>query len=57
VLLYAYLYVVHGWKNPFGVAGTCVVAASVVMVIVSLITKPLPDAHLDRIFKPDRANA
>ncbi len=57
VLLYAYLYVVYGWKNPFGVAGTCVIAASVVMVVVSLLTKPLPQEHLDRVFKPGRATA
>ena len=43
------------WKSPFGVAGTCVVAASVVMVVVSLLTKPLPDEHLERVFTPDRA--
>jgi SSS family transporter len=50
VILYAVLYVVVGWKNPFGVAGTCVIAGSVVMVLVSLFTKPLPDEHLDRMF-------
>ena len=57
VLLYAYLYVIFGWKNPFGVAGTCVVAASVVMVVVSLLTKPLPEDHLDEVFKPGKAAA
>jgi SSS family transporter len=55
VLLYAYLYVVHGWKNPFGVAGTCVVVASVVMIVVSLITKPLAQQHVDEVFEPRRA--
>jgi len=55
VLLYAYLYVIHGWKNPFGVAGTSVIAASVVMVIVSLMTKPLPKEHLERVFTPGKA--
>lgn len=57
VLLYAYLYVIYGWKNPFGVAGTCVVAAAVVMVVVSLLTKPLPQEHLDRVFKSGSATA
>ncbi|HUU73049.1 MAG TPA: hypothetical protein VMW70_10520 [Burkholderiales bacterium] len=57
VLLYAYLYVGYGWKNPFGVAGTCVVVASVVMVVASLLTKPLPQEHLDRMFKPGKATA
>ena len=55
VLLYAYLYVIHGWKNPFGVAGTCVVAGAVVMVVVSLLTKPLPKEHLDRMFTSGKA--
>ncbi len=55
--LYAALYVGVGWKNPFGVAGACVFAASVVMVVVSLLTKPLPQAHLDQIFNPGRATA
>jgi Na+/proline symporter len=55
VLLYAYLYLIYGWKNPFGVAGTCVIAASVVMVVVSLMTKPLPKEHLDRVFTPGKA--
>lgn len=50
VLLYAYLYVVYGWKNPFGVAGTCVIVTSIVMVAVSLLTRPLPREHLDRVF-------
>jgi Na+/proline symporter len=55
VLLYAYLYVIYGWKNPFGVAGTCVIAGSVVMVVASLLTKPLPQEHLDRVFTPGKA--
>jgi len=57
VLLYAYLYVIHGWKNPFGVAGTCVVVASVVMVVGSFLTRPLPQEHLDRVFNPVKAGA
>ncbi len=55
VLLYAYLYLIYGWKNPFGVAGTCVVVTSVVMVVASLLTRPLPQEHLDRIFSSDKA--
>ena len=50
VILYAVLYVIVGWKNPFGVAGTCVIAGSVVMVVVSLLTKPLPRELIDRMF-------
>jgi Na+/proline symporter len=50
VLLYAALYVVAGWKNPFGVAGVCVLAASVVMVVVSLLTRPMESRHLERVF-------
>ncbi len=57
VILYAVLYVIVGWKNPFGVAGTCVIAGSVVMIVVSLLTKPLPDAHLARVFNPGKAPA
>jgi len=50
VILYAVLYVIVGWKNPFGVAGTCVIAGSVVMVVVSLFTKPLPKELIDQMF-------
>jgi Na+/proline symporter len=48
--MYALLYVGVGWKNPFGVAGTCIITASVVMVVVSLLTKPLPQELIDRVF-------
>jgi Na+/proline symporter len=37
--------------NPFEVAGYSIIAASVVMVVVSLMTKPMPQEHLDRVFK------
>jgi len=37
--------------NPFEVAGYSIIAASVVMVVVSLLTKPMPQEHLDRVFK------
>ncbi len=57
VILYAVLYVIVGWKNPFGVAGTCVIAGSVVMVLVSLLTSPLPKEHLERVFNPGKAPA
>jgi len=57
VLLYAYLYLVYGWKNPFGVAGTCVVVTSVVMVVISLLTRPLPQEHLHRVFGPGKTVA
>ncbi len=55
--LYFYLYVIHGWKNPFGVAGTCIITASVVMVVVSLFTKPLSRELLDQTFGTGQATA
>ena len=54
VILYAILYldIFVGWKNPFGAAGTCIITASVVMVVVSLLTRPLPEEHVDQVFGP-----
>ena len=52
VLLYAGLYVVVGWTNPFGVAGVCVLAASAMMVLISLMTRPMDERYLARIFGP-----
>jgi Na+/proline symporter len=52
VIGYAACWLVIGWENPFGAAGACVIAASVVMVVVSLFTKPMPEETLNRIF-PD----
>jgi Na+/proline symporter len=54
VVLYATLWLVIGWENPFGAAGVCVTVASLVMVAVSLLTKPLDPDYLDRIFNPAR---
>ena len=48
--LYAYLYTIAGWKNPFEVAGTCIITASIVMIVVSLVTKPLPQELIDQVF-------
>ena len=48
--LYATLLVGVGWNNPFGAAGVCVMAASAVMVLVSLLTKPMDAKYLERIF-------
>jgi len=55
VLLYAGLYVVVGWKNPFGVAGVCVLAGSATMIVVSLLSRPMDERYLQRIFGPARA--
>ena len=38
------------FKNPFAVAGSCIIAAAITMVIVSLMTKPLPKQHVDDMF-------
>ncbi len=51
VVLYTTLLVIVEWKNPFGAAGVCVTLASVVMIVVSLLTKPMDPAHLERVFK------
>jgi SSS family transporter len=53
-LLYAALWLVVGWENPFGAAGVCVLVASSVMVVVSLLTKPLSPELLDAVFTPER---
>jgi hypothetical protein len=42
-----------GWNNPFGAAGVCVMAASAVMVLVRLFTKPMDAQYLERIFGRD----
>ena len=47
---YATLLIGIGWNNPFGAAGVCVLAASAVMVIVSLMTRPMDEKLLQRIF-------
>lgn len=57
VLLYASFWLVIGWQNPFGVAGVCVTVASLVMVVVSLLTRPMDPELLDRIFNPQRVEA
>lgn len=51
--LYATLLVGVGWNNPFGAAGVCVMAASAVMVLVRLFTKPMDAQYLERIFGRD----
>jgi SSS family transporter len=56
VLLYASFWLIVGWENPFGAAGVCVLAGSVVMVVVSLFTRPLDPELLDEIFNPERAD-
>lgn len=55
-MLYAFFYLIHGWgeANPFGAAGVCVIVASVVMIVVSLLTKPMAEEKLDEIFNPER---
>ncbi len=54
VALYAFIYIVIGWQNPFGVAGVCVIVASIAMVVVSLFTKPMSEEKLNQIFSPIR---
>ncbi len=55
VALYTTLLVIVEWKNPFGAAGVCVTVASLVMIVVSLLTKPMDPAHLERVFKSGKA--
>jgi Na+/proline symporter len=50
VSLYAAFWLVIGWQNPFGAAGVAVTVASLVMVGVSLVTRPPDPEHLDRVF-------
>lgn len=38
------------FKNPFAVAGTCIIIAAVTMIVVSLFTKKLPQEHVDDMF-------
>ena len=38
------------FKNPFAVAGTCIIIAAVTMIVVSLFTKKLPQQHVDDMF-------
>ena len=38
------------FKNPFAVAGTCIIIAAVTMIVVSLFTKKLPSEHVDEMF-------
>jgi SSS family transporter len=57
VVLYTTLLVGIGWDNPFGAAGVCVMAASAVMVIVSLLTRPMDAEYLQRIFGREFAQA
>ncbi|MCH8495424.1 MAG: sodium:solute symporter family protein [Balneolales bacterium] len=54
VISYAIIYVGIGWQNPFGAAGVCVILASIVMVVVSLFTKPMDESDLNEIFSPVR---
>ena len=38
------------FKNPFAVAGTCIIIAAVTMIVVSLFTKKMPQEHVDDMF-------
>ena len=38
------------YENPFAEAGFCVLVGSAVMVIVSLLTRPMEPGKLDAIF-------
>lgn len=54
VLSYAAMWLIVGWQNPFGAAGVCVILGSIVMIVVSLLTEPMPEEKLDEIFSPVR---
>jgi SSS family transporter len=54
VLSYFIIYVLIGWQNPFAVAGVCVILGSIVMIVVSLFTKPMDEEQLREIFNPVR---
>lgn len=54
VVSYAAMWLVIGWQNPFGAAGVCVLLGSVVMIVVSLFTEPMPEEKLNEIFSPTR---
>jgi len=48
--IYCRLIMDEPYKNPFSVAGICIIVAAVVMVVVSLMTKPLPEDHVNSMF-------
>jgi len=55
VVGYAYIYLpftdpLGVSNNPFGAAGYAVLIASAVMVVVTFITKPMPEEFLNSIF-------
>ncbi len=54
VASYAAMWLIIGWQNPFGAAGVCVILGSIVMIVVSLLTEPMPEEKLDEIFSPVR---
>ncbi len=54
VISYASMWLIVGWQNPFGAAGVCVILASIVMIVVSLFTEPMPEEKLNEIFSPVR---
>ena len=47
---YAYSWTVGAVQDPFRAAGVCVVVASIVMILVSLFTKPMSEKQLQEIF-------
>jgi len=53
VISYAFFWIIVEWQNPFGAAGICVILGSVVMVVVSLFTKPMPKDKVNAIFTPN----
>ena len=49
-IIYCYVLRDPTFKNPFLVAGVCIIIAAVVMIVVSLLTKPMPKEHIDSMF-------
>ncbi|MDA0237230.1 MAG: sodium:solute symporter family protein [Proteobacteria bacterium] len=49
-IIYCYVLKDEPYKNPFSIAGLCIIAAAVTMIVVSLLTKRLPQAHVDDMF-------
>lgn len=53
---YAIIYLGFMSANPFGAAGYSVMIASAVMVVATLLTKPMPEEFVQEIFGERRSN-
>ena len=49
-VIYCFVFKDVPYKNPFVIAGLSIIAAAVTMIVVSLLTKRLPQAHVDDMF-------